>query len=72
MLTVANMSAVTATPGLVYEGGIDGKMRIYRAEDGKSLWQYDTVREFTGVNHATEPGGAIPGGGGAVVAHGML
>ncbi|MGH9885041.1 MAG: PQQ-binding-like beta-propeller repeat protein, partial [bacterium] len=69
---LANMAAVTATPGLVYEGGMDGKMRIYRAEDGAILWQYDTVREFTGVNHATGPGGAISGHGGAVVAHGML
>jgi polyvinyl alcohol dehydrogenase (cytochrome) len=70
--TVANMSAVSATPGLLYEGGMDGKMRIYRAEDGAILWQYDTVREFTGVNHLTGPGGAIGGHGGAVVAHGML
>ena len=67
-----HMSAVTATPGLVYEGSMDGKMRIYRAEDGEILWQYDTVREFTGVNHVTGPGGAIAGHGGAVVAHGML
>jgi polyvinyl alcohol dehydrogenase (cytochrome) len=51
---------------------MDGKMRIYRAEDGEILWQYDTVREFTGVNHVTGPGGAIAGHGGAVVAHGML
>jgi polyvinyl alcohol dehydrogenase (cytochrome) len=70
--TLANMSAVTATPGLVYEGGMDGKMRIYRAEDGEIVWQYDTVREFTGINHLTGPGGAIAGHGGAVVAHGML
>jgi polyvinyl alcohol dehydrogenase (cytochrome) len=70
--TLANMSAVTATPGLVYEGGMDGKMRIYRAEDGEIVWQYDTVREFTGINHVTGPGGAIAGHGGAVVAHGML
>jgi polyvinyl alcohol dehydrogenase (cytochrome) len=70
--TLANMSAVTATPGLVYEGGMDGKMRIYRAEDGEILWQYDTVRELTGVNHVTGSGGAIAGHGGAVVAHGML
>ena len=69
---LGHMSAVTATPGLVYEGSMDGKMRIYRAEDGEILWQYDTVREFTGVNHATGPGGAIAGHGGAVVAHGML
>jgi len=67
-----HMSAVTATPGLVYEGSMDGKMRIYRAEDGEILWQYDTVREFTGVNHVTGPGGAIAGHGGAVVAHGMM
>ena len=69
---LAHMSAVSATPGLVYEGSMDGKMRIYRAEDGQILWQYDTVREFTGVNHLTGPGGAIGGHGGAVVAHGML
>lgn len=69
---LAHMSAVTATPGLVYEGSMDGKLRIYRAEDGAVLWQYDTVREFTGVNHVTGPGGAIAGHGGAVVAHGML
>jgi polyvinyl alcohol dehydrogenase (cytochrome) len=67
-----HMSAVTATPGLVYEGSMDGKMRIYRAEDGEILWQYDAVREFTGVNQVTGPGGAIAGHGGAVVAHGML
>jgi len=69
---LAHMSAVTATPGLVYEGSMDGKLRIYRAEDGEILWQYDTVREFTGVNHVTGPGGAVAGHGGAVVAHGML
>ena len=69
---LAHMSAVTTTPGLVYEGSMDGKMRIYRAEDGSILWQYDTVREFTGVNHVTGSGGAIAGHGGAVVAHGML
>ena len=69
---LAHMSAVTATPGLVYEGSMDGKMRIYRAEDGEILWQYDTVREFTGVNHVTGSGGAVGGHGGAVVAHGML
>ncbi len=69
---LAHMSAVTATPGLVYEGSMDGKLRIYRADDGAILWQYDTVREFTGVNHVTGPGGAIAGHGGAVVAHGMV
>ena len=69
---LSHMAAVTATPGLVYEGSMDGKMRIYRAEDGEILWQYDTIREFTGANHVTGSGGAIAGHGGAVVSHGML
>jgi polyvinyl alcohol dehydrogenase (cytochrome) len=72
LCNLSHVAAVTATPGLVYEGSSDGKMRIYGAEDGKILWQYDTVREFVGVNHVTGSGGSISGNGGAVVAHGML
>jgi polyvinyl alcohol dehydrogenase (cytochrome) len=68
----SHISAVTTTPGLVYEGSADGKMRIYGARDGAILWQYDTVREYKGVNGATGSGGSIAGNGGAVVAHGML
>jgi polyvinyl alcohol dehydrogenase (cytochrome) len=66
------VSAVSSTPGLVYEGSIDGKMRIYSSSDGKLLWQYDTVRSFTGVNGLTASGGSIAGVGGAVISHGTL
>jgi polyvinyl alcohol dehydrogenase (cytochrome) len=65
-------TAATSTPGLVYEGGDDGKIRIYAAGTGQLLWQYDTVRMYDGVNGLSGPGGSIAGNGGAVVANGML
>lgn len=64
--------AVTSTPGLVWEGGMDGKMRAYSARTGRVLWAYDTMRDVPGVNGPTGRGGALAGGGGAVVAHGMV
>nr|WP_308424701.1 PQQ-binding-like beta-propeller repeat protein [Longimycelium tulufanense] len=64
--------APTTTPGLVYEGSYDGKMRIYAADTGKVLWQYDVVRDFITVNGVPGRGNDIAGGGGAVVANGML
>ncbi|TDD92911.1 hypothetical protein E1293_00090 [Actinomadura darangshiensis] len=64
--------AVTTTPGLVWEGGIDGKMRAYSASTGQVLWTFDTIRDFGTVNGEAGRGGAISGGGGAVVSHGML
>lgn len=64
--------AVTSSPGLVYEGSMDGKMRIYSSETGALLWQYDTVRDYAGVNGLPGRGSALSGNGGAVVADGML
>jgi polyvinyl alcohol dehydrogenase (cytochrome) len=69
---VADISAVSTSPGLVYEGSADGKMRVFSAADGHQLWQYDTVRQYTGVNGLTGSGGSIAGNSGAVVSHGML
>ncbi len=65
-------SAVTATPGLVYEGSADGKMRVFSAADGKLLWQFDAVQTFQGVNGQVGMGRAIGANGGAVVVDGML
>jgi polyvinyl alcohol dehydrogenase (cytochrome) len=66
------ISAVSSSPGLVYEGGADGKMRVYRSSDGANLWQYDTVQQFTGVNGVAGSGGSVSGNGGAVVSNGVL
>ncbi|MFC6884404.1 PQQ-binding-like beta-propeller repeat protein [Actinomadura yumaensis] len=64
--------AVTTTPGLVWEGSMDGKVRAYSARDGRVLWTYDTITDVPTVNGGTGRGGATSGGGGAVVAHGMV
>ncbi|HWP85481.1 MAG TPA: PQQ-binding-like beta-propeller repeat protein [Terriglobia bacterium] len=67
----AQAAAVTAIPGVVFSGSVDGRMRAYSAADGRILWEYDTVREFPTVNGVAARGGSINNGGPAV-AGGML
>jgi polyvinyl alcohol dehydrogenase (cytochrome) len=64
-------AAVTAIPGVVFSGSNDGHLRAYGAEDGKILWDFDTVREFQTVNGVKAKGGSIDGPG-AVVVNGMV
>ncbi|HEV3360450.1 MAG TPA: PQQ-binding-like beta-propeller repeat protein, partial [Pseudonocardiaceae bacterium] len=54
---LAHASAPSTSPGVVYEGSADGKLRAYSADTGKVLWQYDTV---------------LAGGGGVVIADGIV
>lgn len=66
-------AAASTSPGLVWEGGIDGKFRAYDSRTGRVLWTYDTIRTFTGVNGVEGIGSAMAGtGSGAVIAHGMV
>ena len=67
----AQSAAVTAIPGAVFSGSIDGFLRAFAAEDGKKLWEFDTVRDFTTVNGVKAKGGALDGPG-AVVVNGMV
>jgi polyvinyl alcohol dehydrogenase (cytochrome) len=71
--TRAYPAAVTATPGVVFTGARDGKMRAFDSASGKVLWSYDTARPegFMGVNGVPGRGGSISHGG-ATVARGML
>jgi len=64
-------AAVTAIPGIVFSGSNDGHLRGYSAEDGKILWDFDTVREFQTVNGVKGKGGSIDGPG-VVVVNGMV
>jgi polyvinyl alcohol dehydrogenase (cytochrome) len=64
--------AVTSSPGIVFEGNADGKIYAFSAATGALLWQYDTVREFQGINGVTGHGESVSGIGGAVLANGML
>lgn len=63
----AQMAAVTAMPGVIFSGAYDGHLRAYAMEDGKILWDYDTAHKFDTVNKIAGYGGAIDGGGPAVV-----
>jgi polyvinyl alcohol dehydrogenase (cytochrome) len=73
LCSLAHGPAATSSPGLVWEGANDGKLRAYDSKNGRVLWSYDTVRTFMGVNGIEGMGSAITGtGGGTVVAHGMV
>lgn len=63
----AQMAAVTAIPGVIFSGAYDGHLRAYSIKDGKIVWDYDTAHEFDTVNKIPGKGGAIDGGGPAVV-----
>ncbi|HXH24687.1 MAG TPA: PQQ-binding-like beta-propeller repeat protein, partial [Vicinamibacterales bacterium] len=57
--STAQGAAVTAIPGAVLSGSMDGGVRAYAAADGRLLWQFDTNREFETVNGVRANGGAI-------------
>jgi len=63
----AQSSAVTAIPGVVFSGSMDGHLRAYNAEDGKILYDFNTVRSFNTVNGVKASGGSMDGPGPVVV-----
>jgi polyvinyl alcohol dehydrogenase (cytochrome) len=52
-------AATTATPDLVFSGGLDGKLRAFDARSGEILWQTNTAVPFTTVNGVAGRGGSI-------------
>lgn len=67
----AQSAALTAIPGAVFSASLDGHLRAYSAEDGKILWDFDTIRDYATVNGVKGKGGAIDGAG-PVIVKGML
>jgi len=67
----AQSQAVTAIPGAVFSGSIDGHLRAYDTRDGKIIWDFDTAREFVTVNSVAAHGGSLDVGG-PIVAGGMV
>src|ERR1051326_1518053 len=67
----AQSAAVSLIPDVVFSGSLDGHLRAYATADGRVLWDYDTVRDFTTVNGVPGRGGAINGPG-AIIAGGMI
>jgi polyvinyl alcohol dehydrogenase (cytochrome) len=63
----AQSAAVTAMPGIVFSGSVDGHMRAYAAGTGEIVWDVDTARDFETVNHVRAHGGSMDLAGPTVV-----
>jgi polyvinyl alcohol dehydrogenase (cytochrome) len=67
----SHAAAVTAIPGAVFSGTMDGQFYAYDAETGKILWQFDSAQDFSTVNGIKANGGSMSNAGATVVG-GML
>ncbi len=59
-------AAVTAMPGIVFAGHLDGKFRAYDGATGRVVWQTDTTRPVMAVNGIEARGGSMSGPGAAI------
>jgi len=67
----AQSAAVSVIPGVVFSGGVDGRLRAYSTIDGRAIWEFDTAQEFTAVNGVKGKGGAMDSAG-PTISGGML
>ena len=67
----AQSAAISAMPGAVFSGSIDGHLRAYSTADGKILWDFDTMQAVETVNGVKGRGGSMDAGG-PVMANGLL
>jgi polyvinyl alcohol dehydrogenase (cytochrome) len=67
----AQSQAASSMPGIVFSGSVDGFMRAFSAKDGRVVWSFDTIRDYTTVNGVKGRGGSLDTGGPAIAA-GML
>ena len=65
-------AAVSAMPGVIFSGALDGHLRAYDSASGKVIWDVDTARAYDStVNGVPAKGGGMNGPG-ATVAGGMV
>lgn len=67
----AQSAAVTAIPGVVFSGSVDGHLRAYSTATGDVLWDTDTAGEFRTVNGGVAHGGSMDVAG-VVVVNGLV
>lgn len=63
----AQSAAVSAIPGAVFSGSLDGHIRAFSTTDGKMIWDYDTEHDYQTVNGVPAKGGSLNAGGPVVV-----
>lgn len=59
-------AAVTAIPGAVLAGHLDGRLRGYDGKTGKVLWSFNTMQEFDTITGVKARGGGMSGPGPAI------
>ncbi len=67
----AQSAAVSAVPGVVFSGSVDGHLRAYATSNGAVIWDADTAGPQKAVNEVPARGGSLNGPGPAI-AGGML
>ncbi|HEX5281817.1 MAG TPA: PQQ-binding-like beta-propeller repeat protein [Micropepsaceae bacterium] len=67
----SHAAAVTAIPGAVFSGTMDGQLYAYSAETGKIFWRFNSAQNYVTVNGVTANGGSMSNGG-ATIVDGML
>lgn len=59
-------SAVTAMPGFVFAGHLDGRFRAYDNRSGKPIWTFDTTQSVKTISGEMARGGSMSGPGAAI------
>jgi polyvinyl alcohol dehydrogenase (cytochrome) len=62
----AQSAAVSAVPGAVFSGSVDGHIRAFSTNDGRIVWDFDTVRAYETINGVPARGGSLNVGGPAI------
>src|SRR5262249_62193628 len=55
----AQSAAVTAIPGVVFSGSVDGHLRGYSTATGAVIWDVDTAKASLTVNDKPARGGSV-------------
>lgn len=69
--SAAQIAPISAIPGVVFSGSMDGHLRAYDMRNGRVIWDFDTARAFKTVDGVPAHGGSLNHNG-PVVAGGML
>ncbi len=64
--------AISAMPGMVFGGSMDGRFRAFDAATGRTLWEYDTAAEPVTTVAGSQAQGGVLDGAGPTIAAGMV
>jgi len=63
----AQSAAVSAIPGVVFSGSVDGHLRGYATDTGAVVWDYNADQEYESTNGVKTRGGSFDGPGPTIV-----